>query len=113
MKETVTETVFQFHSWDDGENCGVPYDLTEAIAWFQGKLAEIPPDHRATARIEIASDYESSGAELTITYKRMETDEEYAERVKREQAYAQARAFEQEQRERAALAALKRKYEGA
>lgn len=86
-----------------------PSDPKGLMAWFAGKIAEIPEGSREKARIECCS-YTSYGddyGQITISYTRPETAEEMRERV----GAVKARAFERESAERAALAQLKAKYE--
>ena len=67
-----------------------PEEATEAIAWFQNKLKDVPGEFRSTARIEIdsTSRYDSTYATIEIGYVRPETDEEEAQREKQSAAQA-------------------------
>lgn len=63
-----------------------PEAAADYIAWFQAKVAQIPEEYRAAARIEIESDegYEGSHyGTITISYWRVETDEEVAARCQK------------------------------
>jgi len=76
--------------------CGEQYDgdwppepAAEFLAWIQAKLAEIPPEHAATAKIEVSSEsgYEGShSGQIEISYTRIETDAEVSARLARERA---------------------------
>ena len=85
-----------------------PEDAAGFMAWFHKRLDDVPPEHRATARIEIYSEenYGSSKATIEFSYTRPETDEEEAER-KREAA---ARAESHRAQELRTLAELQAKY---
>ncbi len=84
-------------------------DATECVAWFAGKLAEIPEEYRAGAKIEIdsRSGYEdSSYACIEIYYDRPETDDEMTAREAEERRRKEAQTAQ----ELRTLAALKAKY---
>ena len=86
-----------------------PEDPAGFLAWFQERIERIPPEHRATATIEIGTQsgyYGDSSASLEITYKREETDEQFAARLARESQALRQR----EAQERHTLAALQAKY---
>jgi hypothetical protein len=58
-------------------------DAAGFLAWFQDKIAEVPAEHRGAIRIELSSEsgYEDSHyASIEITYTRLETPEEVADR---------------------------------
>jgi hypothetical protein len=101
-EKRISKTVEQY----DGE--WPPKDAAGFMAWFQERLDDVPPEHRATARIELDTtrSYEDSYAAIEISYTRMETDEEEAER---EQAAA-AKADLIRAQELRTLAALQAKY---
>jgi type IV secretory pathway component VirB8 len=71
-------------------------------------LGDVPPEHRATARIEINSEdnYGNSKTTIEFSYTRMETDDEESEREKRAAAQAEHRRAQ----ELRTLAALQAKY---
>lgn len=67
-----------------------PTLLLDAIAWFQGKLEQIPEEYRANARCEINSTggYEGEHyGHIEISYDRPETVSERGERTAREEAH--------------------------
>lgn len=71
-----------------------PEPAAEFFAWLQAKIAKIPPEYAASARIEISSEsgYEGShSGKIEISYERLETDAEVSDRL--------ARAREQRNRE--------------
>lgn len=102
-----TVTVFNGESYESDWPGEAAHDCME---WFAAKLAEIPPEFKASAQIEIgsASGYEGdhSGC-IEITYERPETDREAAERLYKENHAARNK----EARDRQTLATLKAKYE--
>lgn len=76
QKQQVQIKVFE-QEQHDGE--WPPTKAVDCIAWFQAKVSEIPEEYRATATIEIdsAGGYEGSHfGKITISYWRIETDEE-------------------------------------
>lgn len=110
-KEMVQETLHNGAPYDG--NGWPPEDPAGFMAWFQERIDQIPPEFRAAARIEISCEssyYDSSIAHIEITYMRPETDEQYSSRLQREAKAAANAARVQEQNERAALAALLKKY---
>ena len=87
----------------------VPLSLSGAILWLQNKLALVPHEYRDAATIEfnfLNEDWETSNANLVISYLRPETDAEVAERISREQINARITEAE----ERAQYEALRVKY---
>lgn len=101
-----SEWVFDKEQYDSG---WPPTDATECVAWFAVKLAEIPAEYRAGAKIYIdsRSSYEdSSYARIEIYYDRPETDDEMAAREAEERRRQEA----QKAQEIRTLAALKAKY---
>lgn len=64
-----------------------PDDLVGFIAWFQGKLDEVPEQYRGAARVDLSTDYEDGDCyvDLSIHYYRPETEDETAARLKWEQ----------------------------
>ncbi len=77
----------------------IPEPLTEAIAWLQAKLLSI--------RVDNGMAYGDAYAEISIEYRRPETDEEMALRKSKRDLVAE----EHRRRELATLEALKAKYE--
>lgn len=86
-----------------------PTDAAGFMAWFQSKLADVPEASRDTVRFELDSTElcGCSYATIEISYARMETDEEEAEREQRAAALAEQRRAE----ELRTLAELKAKYD--
>lgn len=106
MKKQTRVTVFDKEQYD-GE--WPPEDAAECVAWFADKLEAIPPEHRATAKIEIdsAGGYEGSHyGHIAIYYYRLETDDEMADR----EADERRRQERQTAQELQTLAALQAKY---
>lgn len=106
MRKQTRVTVFDKEQYD-GE--WPPTDATECVAWFAGKLETIPPEYRATAKVEIESvaSYEDSHyARIVIRYDRPETDDEMEDREAEELRRQEA----QKAQELRTLAALKAKY---
>ena len=89
-KQQVQETIFNGGKYEaDG---WPPEDPAGFMAWFQERIERIPPEFRAAARIELGSQsgyYGESSASLEITYTREETDDQFAARLKREEAVRQ------------------------
>ena len=86
-----------------------PTDATEFVAWFAGKLGEIPVEYMASAKIKIdtrGSYEDSSYAHIEIYYDRPETNTEMAEREAEELRRKEA----QKAQELRTLEALKAKY---
>ena len=83
QKKCISKTIEQ------GDREWPPSDAAEFMAWFQKRMDDIPPEHRATASIELDSTmrYDSSCATIEFCYTRMETDEE--EDARKRQAAAQ------------------------
>ena len=87
-----------------------PPDLCGCATWFADRLAEVPKEFRDIARVEfgVVEGYESDRyTSITVTYRRLETDEEVADRVLRTLKLSK----HEEERERETLAKLKAKYE--
>jgi hypothetical protein len=87
-----------------------PPDLCGCATWFADRLAEVPKEFRDTARVEfgVVDGYESSrSTSVTVTYCRLETDDEMAYRVLMESKLSKY----EEAKERETLAKLKAKYE--
>lgn len=87
-----------------------PEPASKFTAWIAAALNEIPAEHRASATIKIGREdmgYDSGDSPtIEISYWRLETDEEIAER---EAEWARRQADEME-RERRTYLALKAKY---
>lgn len=86
-----------------------PEDAAGALAWLQSKIAEVPSECMASARIVFGSTvcYDSEYATIRITYQRPETDAELADRA----ANAKREAERVQQVELRQLAVLVAKYE--
>ena len=56
-----------------------PENALELAAWLQAKLAEVPEEYRASAKVSTSSDYDGESW-LTISYERPATPEEIARR---------------------------------
>ena len=103
----VTVTLFNQERYD-GE--WMPEKLTEAIAWLQKFLEQVPEECHQAASIEIGSTggYEGDHyATIEISYERPPTAEEKQERLNKEQRDQVA----QEANERRAYERLKTKYD--
>ena len=106
MRKQKRVTVF------DQEQCDgewPPSDAAEFVAWFDGKISEIPGEYMSSANIEIdcASGYEcTSYARIQIYYDRPETDSEMASREAGELRRKEA----QKAKELRTLAELRAKY---
>jgi hypothetical protein len=106
-KQKVQETVFNGSKYEgDG---WPPEDPAGFMAWFQECMERIPPEHRASAKIEIGAQsgyYGDSSAKLEITYTRDETDEQCAARLRRDELAH----LNREAQEKALLAQLLKKH---
>jgi hypothetical protein len=80
-------SVFNGGRWESRD--WPPEDLAGAVAWFAGKLAEVPPEHRGTAVLEIDSEqeYDSHHARICIEYRRLETQEEAQAREEKQRRF--------------------------
>jgi hypothetical protein len=76
-KKTTTVYVFRDRSWD------APGSLVAFVEWANGLLAEVPDEYKATARVDVESEYDSTSVEFSASYNRPETDEEAATREAR------------------------------
>lgn len=90
LRITVADLVRDDEEWP-------PTGAIQYLEWFAEKIESIPPEHRATAQIEISSinqwDEKDSDPRILIFYTRLETDEEMAirdgkERLKQEERIA-------------------------
>lgn len=107
MKKIIDVTVFKSTTlYSDNENWP-PENLLEFQQWLDDKIKSIPVEYRSAATIEI--EYEEYYSEITIAYKREETDHEEHIREKEEREDQE----KIERRERKILAVLKAKYEGS
>ena len=106
-KQEVQETVFNSSRY---EGAGwPPEDPAGFVAWFQERIERIPAEYRATATIELGTQsgyYGDSSVSIEITYRRPETDEQFAARLAHDEAQNRSRT----EQERATLAALLAKY---
>lgn len=106
MNEVVRVDVFSGQRYDGD---WPPDGFTDALAWFQDKLAQIPDKFKGVARCEISSEggYEDSHyGYIEIWYYRPETEDEKAERIAKRDAELAAQRFN----ELAILRTLKEKY---
>lgn len=89
------------------ELCGynLPDTAVGVIALLQGKLALVPVELRASARLDLEGGYDES-ARLVLTYERPSTAKELRER----KDAAERERLREERQERAMLAALQAKY---
>jgi len=105
---SVNVVVFRGEKYDD--NFPDTGSLFAFADWLQAVIASIPEEYRSVAEIEIdsTSGYKGSHyATIEISYRRPETDEEWAAR----EAAIERRAAEVEASERRQLAALMVKYD--
>jgi hypothetical protein len=111
MSERRTVTVTLFTSDRDGDDSKVPDRLLGIPAWIAGFIEQIPEEFRESAVFEFGSDgdYDSPHEQISIWYKRPETDAEIAEREATALQYERRREAE----ERASYEALRRKFEKA
>jgi hypothetical protein len=84
-RQETNVTVFSAEKYDNDWpwSDGVP-TLIEVIRWLQDKLNEVPEEYRAVTHCEIdsVSSWESSHyAQITIEYRRPETDLEMSNRI--------------------------------
>ncbi len=75
----VTVTLFAQERYDGD---WMPEKLTEAVAWLQNFLAQVPDEHRNEATIDIG--YEEYSANIDISYQRPATEAEKQERLSNE-----------------------------
>lgn len=97
-REIVDEVLYEFG--------GETWSLDEFLVMINAAVAQIPPERRHTAKVELNGGYEESTS-LKISFARTETPAEVATNVGRAIAYAR----EQQAGERATYEALKRKFE--
>lgn len=84
-----------------------PVDPIGFFQWFHGHVKEIPCEHHPGVEIDISSDFgEWSQPEISITYTRKETDEEFEQRIRAEKHHVSR----QEKKEKRILAKLLAKY---
>ena len=105
-RQIIKVKVFSQESYDEE---WPPENAMEYLAWFAAKIASIPEEYRASAKVEIdsVSSYENSSyATIKITYTRPETDAEWAGRV----AENDARERRQAERERKEFERLRAKF---
>lgn len=106
-KQEVQETIFNGSRYEgDG---WPPEDPAGFLEWFQERISRIPAEYLANATVEIGTQsgyYGDSTACIEITYRRPETDEQYAARLARDEAQRRSRT----EQEKATLAALLAKY---
>jgi hypothetical protein len=100
MKRETTIWVVNDHLWEP------PEMLEDFVEWANGLLESVPQEYRSETRVDVESEYDSSSVLLQVWYKRMETDEEEAQRERQDEDYAAATR----ERELRQLAALMDKY---
>ncbi len=95
-----------------------PADVTGLVEfrdWLNKLISSVPSAHLADAKIQIEYErdpYDGGGwLRFSVFYTREQTPAEVAEEAAKEKAQAEAYARQREAQERAALAALKAKYE--
>lgn len=106
MKQIVRVTTLSLKDFDDD---WPPADALGALAWWGQKINEVPEEQRMTAQVEIDSEPgygDLHYARITISYYRLETDEEEARRVSVEQS----QKLLVQQRELAEFSRLSAKY---
>lgn len=82
-KKTVEITV-----WSDTGNCVAPTAFAEFLAFWKDKLSLIPVEFQDTAQINLLIDEDYTGYQQVtwdVTYRRLETEEEYSIRLAKEQ----------------------------
>ena len=102
LNRLVTVTLFDKERWD-GE--WMPETLTEAIAWLQQFLEQVPVEFRETATVDI-SGFEDYAARIEISYQRPPTDTEKQGRLAEERQLNK----ERENKERRQYERLKAKF---
>ena len=108
MKRMITVTLVTAEKYAAGFP---PEGAIEFAKWLGDLMAQVPPEHAGTAKLEIDSvgSYEDSHyATVSFMYDRPETGEEEAKRL----AHDRSAADVQRSRELQQLEALRRKYEG-
>jgi hypothetical protein len=103
LEKNVYGSLTQENKYDDDS-------LLEIRAWIDALLERVPEAYRQSAKLKVedVSGYEGeSHIEVTAYYERPETDDEYKRRIAKEKA---EKAVE-EQKERAILERLRKKYE--
>lgn len=96
-----------------GEHGDTRMTVPDALAWLAGLHEQIPEECRedSTFLVEYESDYYGGGSlNFEVYYERKETDEEMAERIRKEEEGAARYRADKEILERQHLAALKAKY---
>ena len=99
----------------DKEHYGGCESLIKYRDWIDGLIQKIPEDCRVNATIEVDDEtyYDSSYVRIQVSYWRWETDSEMVPRLQRRSELIAASQMAKEARDRAALAALKAKYESS
>ena len=103
MRKEVVITVFYEESAYE-----LPTTPDAFMEYWQEKFDRVPEEFRGTTEVSIEANnyYDSAQLELKVTYRRLETDEEAAQREAREAL----KLSEQEKQDRKRLAELKAKY---
>lgn len=113
MTETVSKRqkirifVASLKRYDVASGCTLPHFLAQ----IEEIVCSIPVDDRENVRVDWTDGDECDSGYIEFRHYRDETDEEMAAREVRESAQVVATARKREAQERAALAALKEKYE--
>ncbi len=86
----VAVTLFRQEQYEGG---WIPENLTDAVAWLQGYLEQVPEEYRDKATIEITSqsDYDYHKPCIEISYHRPPTDQEKQDRLEDERQHSEAR----------------------
>ncbi len=99
---TITKTITLYRQeLDEYADDKPPADAPGFLAWFVEKLSQIPGEHRDSATVLLEPGY------LHIFYHRPESEEEVADRVKRDERAAR----QHEQHERQLFERLKKQFE--
>jgi hypothetical protein len=108
MRKQIYVEVFRGRRYDGD---WPPGNAVGFVDWLANKIAEIPPEHRETATVELETteEYDSHYAQITIAHERPESDLE----VERREAIEARIARGLRRRDLEDLKRLKAKYEGA
>jgi hypothetical protein len=78
VKKEIKVVVFENKSCEDD----LPGKPPEFLSWWVEKFALIPEEHKDTGVVELY--YHNSQLWVEVSYRRLETDEEEASRIKKE-----------------------------
>lgn len=84
----MTKKIIEITAWRDTGNYVAPKNFAEFLAFWKDKLSLIPSEFQDTTQIDTWLDEDCAGYQYIawdITYRRLETDEEYSCRLEREQ----------------------------